>query len=61
MLVWYQFRRLQMAEKTRKMAKKAQNKMNHDARKGESDRKIVSLKPKHLFSGKRTVGKTDRR
>ncbi|OQV21178.1 Nucleolar GTP-binding protein 1 [Hypsibius exemplaris] len=50
-----------MVQKTRKMAKKAQNKMNHDARKGESDRKIVTLKPKHLFAGKRTIGKTDRR
>jgi len=50
-----------MVKKTKKMAKRAQNKMNHDARKGESDRKIVTLKPKHLFAGKRTIGKTDRR
>merc|ERR1711881_579287 len=28
---------------------------------GESDRKILCKKPKHLFSGKRGTGKTDRR
>jgi nucleolar GTP-binding protein len=32
-----------------------------DARAGEGDRKIPSLMPKHLFSGKRGIGKTDRR
>jgi len=35
--------------------------MNLDARKGESDRVIYDLKPKHLFSGKRTNGKNERR
>jgi len=50
-----------MVQKTKKISKRAQNKMNHDGRKGESDRKIVTLKPKHLFAGKRTIGKTDRR
>lgn len=34
---------------------------NKNARKGEADRTIVNLKPKHLFSGKRSTGKTDRR
>lgn len=29
--------------------------------KGEADRFIGDLKPKHLFSGKRGNGKTDRR
>merc|ERR1712107_808938 len=28
---------------------------------GESDRKIHEKKPKHLFTGKRGIGKTDRR
>jgi nucleolar GTP-binding protein len=28
---------------------------------GESDRHIHEKKPKHLFSGKRKMGKTDRR
>lgn len=31
------------------------------ARQGESDRHIPDFKPKHLFSGKRGMGKTDRR
>ncbi|VAI83883.1 unnamed protein product [Triticum turgidum subsp. durum] len=31
------------------------------ARRGEADRVIPTLKPKHLFSGKRGVGKTQRR
>jgi nucleolar GTP-binding protein len=34
---------------------------NKDARRGESDRHIASKMPKHLFSGKRGIGKTDRR
>lgn len=31
------------------------------SRKGEGDRHIPDLMPKHLFSGKRGTGKTDRR
>ncbi|VDD77377.1 unnamed protein product [Mesocestoides corti] len=31
------------------------------SRKGEADRHIPDLKPKHLFSGKRSIGKTERR
>lgn len=42
-------------------ADKAQRKRNKQARKGEGDRHIPDLKPKHLFSGKRGIGKTDRR
>lgn len=34
---------------------------NRDGRRGESDRHIASKMPKHLFSGKRGIGKTDRR
>ncbi|CAN6202212.1 unnamed protein product [Urochloa humidicola] len=34
---------------------------NKDARRGEADRVVPTLKPKHLFSGKRTLGKTSRR
>ncbi|XP_059312069.1 nucleolar GTP-binding protein 1-like [Lycium ferocissimum] len=48
-------------EKAIKMSKKSANKRNRDARRGESDRVIPTLKPKHLFSGKRSTGKTDRR
>ncbi|KAG7672340.1 hypothetical protein Ndes2437B_g02294 [Nannochloris sp. 'desiccata'] len=44
-----------------KMADKAQVKMGRMARKGEADRHIPDLKPKHLFSGKRPRGSTDRR
>lgn len=48
-------------EKVRRMAKKAQKKTNQDARIGEADRRIYAKMPKHLFSGKRGQGKTDRR
>jgi len=44
-----------------KMARKAQLPMARQARKGESDRKIVCLKPKHLFTGKRGLGTNNRR
>lgn len=44
-----------------KLAKKSVKKRNKDARRGEADRVIPSLKPKHLFSGKRSIGKTQRR
>ncbi|KAL2622316.1 hypothetical protein R1flu_002521 [Riccia fluitans] len=47
--------------KAMKIGKKAVRKRNKQARKGEADRTIVNLKPKHLFSGKRSSGKTDRR
>ena len=40
---------------------KMQRKMQKLARKGEGDRHIPNLMPKHLFSGKRGIGKTDRR
>lgn len=44
-----------------KIARKFMKNRNKDARRGEADRVIVNLKPKHLFSGKRSIGKTDRR
>jgi nucleolar GTP-binding protein len=51
--------------KTRKKAvaisKKAQTGRNRDARKGEGDRHIFDVKPKHLYVGKRGMGKNDRR
>ncbi|KAK2142393.1 hypothetical protein LSH36_962g00043 [Paralvinella palmiformis] len=52
---------VKMVKKARKMAKHSQRGMNQEARKGESDRRILTAKPKHLFSGKRKQGKTDRR
>ncbi|KAL2510208.1 Nucleolar GTP-binding protein 1 [Forsythia ovata] len=48
-------------KKAIKLAEKSHNKRNKDARKGEADRVIPTLRPKHLFSGKRSTGKTDRR
>jgi len=50
-----------MVTKVKKIAKKAQKPRNHQAKKGEGDRVILNMKPKHLFSGKRGNGKTDRR
>ncbi|XP_059179707.1 GTP-binding protein 4-like [Physella acuta] len=50
-----------MIKKVKKIAKKAQKPRNHQAKKGEGDRVILNMKPKHLFSGKRKAGKTDRR
>jgi len=47
--------------KVRKMARGAQKERNKEARKGEGDHHIPDLKPKHLFSGIRSIGKTDRR
>jgi len=44
-----------------KLARNAQRDMQKGARKGEGDRHIYDLKPKHLLTGKRTTGKTDRR
>lgn len=43
------------------LADKAQYRMGKMARKGEADRHIPDLMPKHLHTGKRGIGKTDRR
>lgn len=48
-------------EKVRKITKLGQRKLNQFGRAGESDRHIHVKKPKHLFSGKRKQGKTQRR
>jgi nucleolar GTP-binding protein len=45
-----------LEKKRRKIQKKVFSK---DGRKGESDRQVFVSKPKHLFSGKSTVGKRD--
>ncbi|KAK4100840.1 P-loop containing nucleoside triphosphate hydrolase protein [Parathielavia hyrcaniae] len=47
--------------KAERQAKLGQRKMNRMARQGEADRHIGATMPKHLFSGKRTIGKTARR
>jgi nucleolar GTP-binding protein len=50
-----------MVQKVKKIAKKAQKGRNQLAKKGEGDRVILNMKPKHLYAGKRKAGKTDRR
>ncbi|XP_076837574.1 GTP-binding protein 4 [Brachyhypopomus gauderio] len=50
-----------MMKKVKTMMKNSQRGMNKDSRKGESDRHIFNLKPKHLLSGKRKSGSTSRR
>ena len=47
--------------KAQRLADLAQRKSSKKARSGEGDRVIVTKMPKHLFSGKRGNGKTDRR
>ncbi|KAG7657092.1 OBG-type guanine nucleotide-binding (G) domain [Arabidopsis suecica] len=44
-----------------KISNKSHKKRDKNARRGEADRVIPTLRPKHLFSGKRGKGKTDRR
>jgi len=52
----------EMKAKLNKQLVKAQKKGNAKySRKGEGDRHISVKRPKHLFTGKRGVGKTDRR
>ena len=43
------------------LKKRSQIKMNQFGRAGEADRHIAAKLPKHLFSGKRGAGKTQRR
>ncbi|KAL5056947.1 hypothetical protein RYX36_028551 [Vicia faba] len=43
------------------LARKSVKKRNKNAKRGEADRVIPNLKPKHLYAGKRPKGKTDRR
>ena len=52
----------EVRKKLKKMEKKMMAKtLNRQGKAGESDRHIHEKKPKHLFSGKRKNGKTDRR
>jgi len=44
-----------------KMAKRAQRDRNKESKKGEGDRVILNRMPKHLYSGKRGIGKNERR
>lgn len=47
--------------KAERVHKLSQRKMNRMARQGEADRHIGAAMPKHLFSGKRGMGKTNSR
>ena len=55
------FQTMGMASKAERLKKLDQRQMNRMARQGEADRHIAAAKPKHLYSGKRTVGKTNSR
>ena len=44
-----------------KIKHKGERQTNLEARAGEADRVILTKMPKHLFAGKRKMGKTDRR
>jgi len=50
-----------MRNRAYKLNDRAQRRMQREARKGEGDRHIPDLKPKHLFSGKMSNGTRDRR
>lgn len=50
-----------MKAKAKKIGHKAQGKMNRFGKAGEADRHIAVKMPKHLYTGKRGIGKTDRR
>uniref|UniRef100_A0A0R3RVY6 Ribosomal RNA-processing protein 8 n=1 Tax=Elaeophora elaphi TaxID=1147741 RepID=A0A0R3RVY6_9BILA len=51
----------EVREMTKKVGRKKQRNLQHEARKGEADRHVFVKRPKHLFCGKRGLGKTDRR
>jgi nucleolar GTP-binding protein len=58
---FFLFSFLQSVLKVQDMANAARIPFNRMGKRGESDRHIGDKKPKHLFSGKRGIGKTDRR
>jgi len=55
------FRDEAQASKAIKLRNLGQRERNMHAKAGESDRAIKTKMPKHLFAGKRKMGKTDRR
>jgi nucleolar GTP-binding protein len=52
---------LQEAVRAKSKSDASRKSYARDGRKGESDRHIAEKMPKHMFSGKRGIGKTDRR
>jgi nucleolar GTP-binding protein len=55
------FKNLKAKNMAEKLGRFAQRERNRDGRKGEADRWVPDLKPKHLFAGHRGIGKNDRR
>lgn len=55
------FRDVKQQKIAQKLSKVVQRKPNLQARMGEGDRVYLTERPKHLFTGKRTIGKNDRR
>ena len=55
------FKDRQQKVKAVKLGRVSLRQKNQQAKRGEADRTVVNLRPKHLFSGKRSAGKTDRR
>jgi len=55
------YRDVKQKTEAEKLSKKVQKKANLNARAGEGDHRIWNDMPRHLFSGKRGIGKTDRR
>ena len=49
------------ADKAERLRRLKQVGRNREARQGEGDRRAVESKPKHMFVGKRKIGKTNRR
>jgi len=50
-----------LQKKADKLTKASHKKIRLQARAGEGDKRILNEKPRHLYSGKRGIGKTDRR
>ncbi|XP_068196332.1 GTP-binding protein 4 [Antennarius striatus] len=50
-----------MVRKAKRMMKSSQRGMNRQGKKGEADRHVFDLKPKHLLAGKRKAGTADHR
>ena len=48
-------------DKVERLNRSRQIKRNREARQGEADRRVLETKPKHMYVGKRKMGKTNRR
>lgn len=59
--VWNVLFVLQMAKKAKRIMKNSQKGINRQGKKGEADRHVFDLKPKHLLAGKRKSGTNSRR